>query len=88
VARLLLEPGTLEEPGRDELLPGGGVDGKGLGTMLELGRIDEPSRLREQAAQPLITNVAASNKATAARKNRFRFILPLRLGTFAGTTRL
>ena len=78
----------LEEPGRDELLPGGGVDGKGLGTTLELGGMDEPARLREQAVHPLMTNVAASNKATAARKNRFRFILPLRLGTFAGTSRL
>ena len=66
----------------DELL--GGVDGTGLGTMLELGGMDEPVKSREHAAQPLVSSIAESSNATAARKNRFRFILPLRLGTLAG----
>ena len=76
------ELGVLGEFGTDEVL--GGVDGTGLGTMLELGGIDEPVKSREQAAQPLKISVAESNKTIAARKNRFRFILPLRLGTLAG----
>lgn len=74
--------GVLGEFGTDEVL--GGVDGTGLGIMLELGGMDEPVKSREQAAQPLKTSVAESNKTIAARKNSFRFILPLRLGTLAG----
>ena len=76
------ELGVLGEFGTDEVL--GGVDGTGLGTTLELGGMDEPVKSREQAAQPLMISVAESNKTIAARKNRFRFILPLRLGTLAG----
>ena len=79
---LLPELGELEELGIEELL--GGVDGKGLGTVLELDGMDEPVKSREQAEHPLILSVAESSTATAARKNRFRFILPLRLGTLTG----
>lgn len=84
LAELLSERDELgaDELGVDELL--GGVDGKGLGTMLELGGIDEPVKLREQAEQPLVISVANSNKTTTARKNRFRFILPLRIGNISG----